>query len=114
MAKYTPKSILSKTWKSLERRPYAGLLHDPAGEVLVWRREGEEFEVKEADDEAREDEGFTVHDLDAIGRLAEERLGCSVEAAAVRVRWPCRVSHLVSHIRASKTCRCNGPLAPYV
>lgn len=69
--------------------PHADLLHDPNGDVLVWRREGEEWELEDgAEGGEDEDEGFTVHDLEAIGREAEERLGCSVEAAAMQVRWP--------------------------
>ena len=80
-----------------------GLLLDLGGELLVWRREGEEYQ---SEDDVEEDGGhgatLDVRQLGALTRNEEARLGCTAEEAAMQVHtlsvpqtkvWPRYAAH---------------------
>ena len=79
-------------WNAIRRfsgHAAAGYLLDPEGELLVWRREGEEYvSEEEGEEEGEHGPTINVQQLGILTRLHEARLGCSLEEAALQVHFP--------------------------
>ena len=90
--------------------------------LLAWRMEGEDWEPSpESDDDEDVDDGLAtinMHELGAISREAEARLGCSVEQAALQATPHLHDSLLCRHesgkamsVDRIAACRCSTRIA---